>query len=240
MILFGSDWYESRGYGHADNESYMSYGDEELMALAKSGDPVAEILAISRFRGLEQHRDDLEMIHESAVLRGMTASLTHMIGMYELELQPDYVSDSAEAPDSNEESDESSLIASLIKPGPNAASLKASAWALFAQMRGDPSGIRTIERMQGDSELGLSDKQIQTACSVANQLYKKLEAKRLELAYMEYSNDAPRLSYSDLSTSSDLCDSWPSHKFECVQDSVQSENIEVFGYRCLPESESTS
>lgn len=239
-VQFGSEWYTARGYDYADNESYMSYGDKELMALAISGDPVAEIQAISRFLVIPEHCDEIEMIHESAVLHGMTASLGRMIGVYELEVQVDLAADSDGEPGWTGESKENTLIDNLVEAGKDAALIKASVWALFAQMRGDSSGIWTIKRMHGEGELALSDEQIDTACSVANQLYEKLESKRLELGYREYSNDAPRLSHSDLGAASDLCDSWPTAKFECVQDSVRSANISVTGYRCVPYSANDS
>jgi hypothetical protein len=210
------------------------------MALAIGGDPIAEIQAISRFGVIPEHRDEIEMIHESAVLRGMTACLARMIGWYELEAQLDLGADSPGEPGWTEETKENTLIDTLVKAGKDSALIKASVWALIAQMRGDSSGNWTLQRMRGDGELALSDKQIDTACSVANQLYEKLESKRLELGYREYSNDAPRLSQSDLGAASDLCDSWPTPKFKCVQDSVRSANISLTGYRCVPYSANDS
>lgn len=225
-VQFGSVWYEARGYEYADNESYASYSNEDLLTLARTGDPIAEILAVTRLRGVDRYREEIEMIHESAVLKGMTASLGPMTAMYLSQHISDNAGDTAEEPG------DGSIIAALIEPARDASLLKASVWALFSQMRGDPSGIQTIDMLRGNSELALSDEQVKTACSAANKLYRELNSKRQELGYPPFADNAPRLSYADLSSSGDLCESWPTNRFRCAEDDVLSGAVSVWGYRC--------
>lgn len=227
-VQFGSVWYEARGYEHTENESYASYSNDDLLTLARTGDPVAEILAVTRLRGVDRYREEIEMIHESAVLKGMTASLGPITAMYVSK----YISDNAG--NTAEEPGDGSMIAALIEPARGASLLKASVWALFSQMRGDPSGIQIVDVLKGNSELALSDEQVKTACSAANELYRELNSKRQELGYPPFSDDAPRLSYADLGSSGDLCESWPTHRFRCAEDDVLSGAVSVGGYRCSP------
>lgn len=231
-LLLGPDWFQSRGYGYVKNDSYLAYDDAQLLALARVGDPIAEVVAVETllFKTYEK-RDFQELMrfHESAVVNGFSSTFMKVIATY---ISRAHYFDELVSPEISAPSEpEPPLIDSLADDSAKGNAMKALIWQFVAQMRGDPLGGLNGPGLEA---FGLSDADRASACDLANELYGKLNDIRQSRGNSAFTYDLALLSPTNISSFGSLCENWPVPRLNCVKQPVDAGVVPLSGYRCTP------
>lgn len=235
-LLYGAEWYHSRGYGYVKNESYGAYKEAELLALARAGDPVAEVIAVNKLSPSAVLDDklfrELVQFHESAVVNGYNSTFMWIIEAYQFRARQTggRANNTPATAVAN-----SPLIDTLVSDSAKEDSIKALIWTLVAQMRGDPQGDKTAG---GFESYGLTEMEGRRSCDLANQIYAKLNEARQDRGYPAFSTDLPTLANTDMSDFGSLCKTWPVRRLTCSQQKVHAGMVPLSGYRCKPVGDS--
>ena len=182
------EWVKDRGVldVRMDYSDYLSYDDEQLRNLADQGDRAAQLLLGVRLsiRAPEQAKH----YFRQAAVRGYTTTLINIADL-NMRTVREYQS---------QPGDDNRALA-------NESLVEAAAWALVAEIRGDPSGTHRFDQYSQDFEL--TEEITNKVCERAEDYYLSLQSDRESLGLMEF-DDSPPPMLSAPFTRGAMCPSW--------------------------------
>jgi TPR repeat protein len=201
------DWTES----HPD---YLTYDTETLRQLAEGGDRAALMMYADKF-----FRSDPEKamtIFQQAARSGSTVAILNIAEIYRRRNSGAISENNQHQPEVAQSEIDEPLV-------------HATAWAMVAQIRGDPNGNRVVQEIVNETKL--DSRELAKACDTALELYSDLEATREAEGLGRFDNRPPPLSSTDLSKVR-RCKSWPMPKPTCMPVKVENKEESATLYMC--------